>query len=215
MFTGFFGVPQAPVRSGKLKDLSGVSVKLYLALCHDFERYSTRELVRTVAQLRNLVGGAANSHIKARKELQQAGLIESEETSNGFRFRLCNPETGKPWPQDPRERIPYQRKSKEQTQPGEIAHQAVPAKPAVAAKQGHAAASSVRIETATNSLQRESSLQRLPMAFAGPRTEESRSSAETGLDDEKVQLNDASFLYGANVDPPLKWSDVSPNPRDF
>lgn len=116
MFPGFFGVPQAAIRSGKLKNLSGFAVKLYVALCHDCERYSTRELKRTTAQLQKLVGGAHNSHIKARKELKKAGLVDFEDGgAAGIIFRLCNPDTGAPWPHNPREKVSYQRKSNDQT----------------------------------------------------------------------------------------------------
>lgn len=107
----FFGIPQAAVRLGKLKNLSGVAAKLYLGLWHDSERFSTRELTRTVAQLQALVGGSPNSHAKARRELSQAGLVVAEAYGpEGFVFHLCNPETGKPWPFDPREPVPYERR---------------------------------------------------------------------------------------------------------
>jgi hypothetical protein len=61
----FFGIPQAAIRLGKIKQLSSVAVKLYLALWYGSERYSTRELMRTVAQLRTLVGGCRNSYTRA------------------------------------------------------------------------------------------------------------------------------------------------------
>lgn len=111
MFEPFFGIPQETVRLGKLKHLSGVGAKLYMALCYESERRRTRELTLTVAQLRKLVGGAPNSHVKARNELRDEGLIELEERgSSGFLFRICNPETGRPWPGNPKERVRYQRR---------------------------------------------------------------------------------------------------------
>ena len=107
----FFGVPQPAVRLGKVKELSPIAVKLYLALWHESERYSTRELTRTTAQVQALVGGSPNSHTKARTELAQAGLVVSEPYgTEGFVFVLCNPETGKPWPFPPKEKLQYQKK---------------------------------------------------------------------------------------------------------
>lgn len=112
MFPLFFGVPQAAIRLGGLKEISGVALKLYIALLYDSERYRTRELTRTVSELRELVGGAPNSHVKARDELAAAGLVEFEERgTEGSLFRLCDPETGKPWPGDPKEKITYQKKT--------------------------------------------------------------------------------------------------------
>jgi hypothetical protein len=111
MIYGFFGVPQVSIRGGKIKALSGVAAKVYFALWHESERYCTRELTRTVAQLRELVGGSPNSHAKARAELIRAGLVQAEPYgTDGFVFVLCDPETGQPWPLHPKERAPYQRK---------------------------------------------------------------------------------------------------------
>jgi hypothetical protein len=107
----FFGIPQSAVRLGKVKELSPIAVKLYIALWHESERYSTRELTRTTAQVQALVGGSPNSHTKARDELAQAGLVVAEPYgAAGFVFVLCDPETGKPWPFPPKEKLQYQKK---------------------------------------------------------------------------------------------------------
>ena len=107
----FFGIPQAVVRDGMIERLSPVAVKLYIALWHESERYSTRELKRTVTQLQKLVGGSRNSYAKARRELSQAGLLSADAYgSDGFIFHLFNPKTGKPWPLKPTEKPVYQRK---------------------------------------------------------------------------------------------------------
>lgn len=111
MFSEFFGIPRDSLRDGKMKSLSGIATKVYVALCHESERYSTREVTRTVAQLQQLVGGSPNSHAKARDELIQAGLVNSEPYgTEGFVFVLCDPETGNPWPLHPKERAAYQKK---------------------------------------------------------------------------------------------------------
>jgi hypothetical protein len=111
MIDRFFGVPQSVIRLGKLKSLSGIAVKLYVALYHESERYQTRELTRTTKKLTELVGGCRNSHNKARAELIKAGLALVEQTgTDGFIFHLCNPETGKPWSRYPKEKVPYLRK---------------------------------------------------------------------------------------------------------
>jgi hypothetical protein len=59
--------------------------------------------------------GSPNSHKKARDELRAAGLLEFEERgTEGFLFRLCDPETGKPWAGGPKEKITYQKKTARQ-----------------------------------------------------------------------------------------------------
>jgi hypothetical protein len=112
MFTRFFGIPQSFIRLGIVKKLSGAAILLYIALLHESERYCTRELIRTVAQLGALVGGAPNSYAKARKELVRAGLMQIEPYGReGFVFHLCDPTTGNPWPGHPQERIVYTKKN--------------------------------------------------------------------------------------------------------
>ena len=107
----YFGIPQTAVRLGKVKELSPVALKLYLALWYESERCCTRELKRTVAQLQTLVGGSRNSYTKAKGELAQAGLLSAEAFGmEGFIFHLFDPETGKPWPLSPKEKPHYQRK---------------------------------------------------------------------------------------------------------
>jgi hypothetical protein len=112
MLDRWFGVPQALVRSGKLKQLSSVTVKVYIALCHDSERRRTREITFTTKKLIQLVGGSPNSHKKARAELVKFGLVVAEPLgSDGFVFQICNPETEKPWPLHPKAPVPYQKKA--------------------------------------------------------------------------------------------------------
>lgn len=126
MFPLFFGVPQAAMRLGTISRLSGAALKLYVALCHESERYRTREITRTVTELRKLVGGAPNSHIKARRELVAVGLAEFENLgADGVLFRLCDPETGKPWPSDSKERVLYQKQTAQQPR-SSIVNQADP-----------------------------------------------------------------------------------------
>jgi hypothetical protein len=107
----WFGIPQTAIRLGKIKQLSPVALKLYVALWYESERYSTRELKRTVAQMQTLVGGSRNSYTKARSELARAGLLSADALgTEGFVFHLFNPETGKPWDPDPKRKLIYQRK---------------------------------------------------------------------------------------------------------
>jgi hypothetical protein len=112
MFEPFVGVPQSAIRSGKMRGLSGAAIVLYLALCHESERYSTREITRTVAELQALVGRCPNTLAKARVELVHAGLVQAAPFGpEGYTFLLCDPETGRPWPLAPREPFKLPRKN--------------------------------------------------------------------------------------------------------
>ena len=86
MFPRFFGLPQESLQDGKMKRLLVIAAKVYVALCHESARHSTRELTRTVAQLQELVGGSPNSHAKARAELIRAAWCRSSPTGRKDSF---------------------------------------------------------------------------------------------------------------------------------
>jgi hypothetical protein len=111
MIDKFFGIPPGIIRLGKLKSLSGVAVKLYVVLWHQSERYRTRRLRCTTTELERLTGCSRNALITARADLAGAGLVQGEPYGRqGFIMHLCNPETGKPWPEDPQQRVVYEKK---------------------------------------------------------------------------------------------------------
>lgn len=111
MIDRFFGIPQGIIRLGKMKSLSEAAVKLLMALWHESERNCTRTLRHTTAELRGLTGCSRNALITARADLVDAGLVLVEPYGvRGFVLHLCNPETGKPWPGDPKQRIIYMKK---------------------------------------------------------------------------------------------------------
>jgi hypothetical protein len=111
MIDKFFGVPREIVRDGKLKNLGGVASKLLMVLWCKSEQYCTRTLRFTTAELEELTGCSRNALIKARAALVSAGLVQAEPYGvKGFVFHLCDPNTGKPWPGNPKQRILYVKK---------------------------------------------------------------------------------------------------------
>ncbi len=111
MIPEFFGIPREIVRLGKLTALRCVALKLYIALWHQSERYRTRALRCSTAELEKLTGCSRNALITARADLALAGLVQVElHGGQGFVFHLCDPSTGKPWPGDPKQRIIYVKK---------------------------------------------------------------------------------------------------------
>jgi|GEM_PF-2274298 hypothetical protein len=111
MIDRFFGIPPGIIRLGKVKSLSGAAVKLLMVLWHESEYNCTRTLRCTTAKLEELTGCSRNALITARADLVGAGLVQAEPYGvKGFVLHLCNPETGKPWPGDPKQRIAYVRK---------------------------------------------------------------------------------------------------------
>jgi hypothetical protein len=104
----YFGVPCAALRNRIWPRMRPSEKDLYIALLHESERYHSRQLVRTDADLIRLVGGSSRSLRNARPKLQERGLILYERKSNGYRYTICNPETGRPYPGNPRHVIFYQ-----------------------------------------------------------------------------------------------------------
>jgi len=111
MFDKFFGVPQAVIRSGTWAQMKPTEQSLYIGLLHESERYRTRELQRTDAQLCQLTGLSSRSFCNARKKLQEHRLfLYKRGRGNSYIYTLCNPETGQPWPGDPKLRVAYIKK---------------------------------------------------------------------------------------------------------
>jgi hypothetical protein len=111
MIDRFFGVPQAVVRLGIWAEMKPTEQSLYICLMHDSERYKTRELRRTDAELSTLSGLSSRSFCNARKKLQERRLFVCKRGSgNSYVYTLCDPETGQPWPGDPKRAVPYLKK---------------------------------------------------------------------------------------------------------
>ena len=112
MFTDWFGVPHEPLRSGLWAQMKPSQRSLYIGLLYESERYSTRELARSDKQLRALTGVSPRAQRDARTKLQEFGLIEVHLQPGGvYRYVLCDPATGKPYPGDPGTPIPYPKKA--------------------------------------------------------------------------------------------------------
>jgi hypothetical protein len=94
----FFSVPQFVIRTGLWPRLKPSQQSLYVGLLHEAERYRSRELLRTDAQLFELCGVSNRSLRNARIKLQEHGLIGFRPLRNGHLYTICDPRTGKPFP---------------------------------------------------------------------------------------------------------------------
>jgi hypothetical protein len=118
MFDKFFGMPHYVIRSGIWAAMKPGEQSFYTCLLHDSERYRTRELQRTDAQICGLAGLSSRACRDARIKLQERGLVRYKRGSgNVYVYTLCNPETGEPWPGDPKRQIQYIKKSDRSSPP--------------------------------------------------------------------------------------------------
>ena len=110
MIDRFFGVHPEVIRAGLLSRLREGEIRLYLALMERSEYLCTRELTLTDEQFRDLVKVAPRTSCNARKKLQEVGLIQYRRGGgNKYVYVICDPTTGKPYPGDPKVKIPYQK----------------------------------------------------------------------------------------------------------
>jgi hypothetical protein len=112
MFDRYFGIPQSVIRSGTWAQMKPTEQSLYICLLHESERYRTRELRRTDAQLCQISGLSSRSFCNARKKLQEHALFLCKRSAgNVYIYTLCNPKTGLPWPGDPKQSVAYTKRS--------------------------------------------------------------------------------------------------------
>lgn len=112
MIDRFFGVHPEVVRSGVWASMKPGEQNLYIYLMAESERRCTRELETTDAGIEKLVGIAPRTLCNARKKLSERGLIKCHtQGGNKYQYIICNPETGFPYPGDPKTPIKYMRKS--------------------------------------------------------------------------------------------------------
>jgi hypothetical protein len=104
MIDSFFGVHPHLLRSGLWTKMKPGEKNLYLFLMEESERRCTRELTATDAQITVAVGTASRTLCNARKKLQEHGLIRYKAGhGNRYRYVICDPKTGEPYPGDPRQ----------------------------------------------------------------------------------------------------------------
>ena len=102
MLDSFFGVHPCLVRSGQWAKMKPGEKDLYLFLMEESERRCTRELTATDAEITVSVGTASRTLCNARKKLQKYRLIRySAHDGNRYRYVICDPKTGEPYPGDP------------------------------------------------------------------------------------------------------------------
>jgi hypothetical protein len=104
----FFGLDPVIVDEGFVKNLSGASVRLFLFLMRKSDRFSSRQFPASDKEIVEMVGGSASALAVARKKLRISGLIDYNRDTGGlYTYVICDPSTGKPYPGDPRDKVPY------------------------------------------------------------------------------------------------------------
>jgi hypothetical protein len=114
MIPTFFGIHPHVIRSGLWARMKPGEKDLYIALMEISERWCTREIRATDAEIAEAVGVEPRTLCNARKKLCEYGLVRCGDlTRAGHLYIICKPESGLPYPGDPKTPIKYQRKASE------------------------------------------------------------------------------------------------------
>lgn len=114
MIDTFFGIHPHVIRSGLWANMRPGEKDLYVYLMEESERYRTRELRRTDAEIQAAVGTAPRTLCDARKRLAEHGLIVYRRGSgNKYTYVICDPLTRAPYPGDADKPVPYRKRSEE------------------------------------------------------------------------------------------------------
>jgi hypothetical protein len=110
MLGRFFGVHHYVIRSGLWAQMKPGEKDLYICLMEMSERWRTREVTVTDAEIAKAVGVEPRTLCNARKKLCERHLVRCGDAGRrGHTYVICDPETGLPYPGDPKTPVKYQK----------------------------------------------------------------------------------------------------------
>jgi len=93
--------------------MRGSSLFLYLFLCRTSDRKSSLQFKANDKEISEQTGASPRALCDARRNLATLGLIHCERCPGGvYTYSLCDPETGRPFPGDPKTKAQYVKKEK-------------------------------------------------------------------------------------------------------
>jgi hypothetical protein len=111
MLGRFTGYPPHIFESGVVAEIKDSSFRLYIFLTRVSDQKSSREFAILDSAISQRAGISPRSLTGARSELKRVGWIQCERApGQGYLYRMCDPETGKPFPGDPRTPAPYKKR---------------------------------------------------------------------------------------------------------
>jgi hypothetical protein len=177
--------PKEMTRMGYWAQMSGGAKGVYIALCEASDRHSSRRFELKDADVIKMAGVSKGTLNAARKELIKMGMVGCKREPGGrFTYELFDLKNKRPYPGDPRAKIPYTKESRMADTPP--ADETPTAPPAVSA---------VTIAPPSSTEETDA----LPQSMGDASLE--------GLD---LESCDTSFDFGWNVKPLPMVSDLWP-----
>lgn len=114
MLRRYSGFPPEIFERGIVPQMKNSALRLYLFLCRHSDRKSSRQFKATDAEIGEQVGSSPGALRHARKNLLTLGLIHCEKAPGGaYTYSLCDVNTKRPFPGDPKVKAPYKKKEKQ------------------------------------------------------------------------------------------------------
>ena len=115
-FARYSGFPPEIFEKGFVPKMSASGFRLYIFLCRESDRKSSLQLYLTDRAIILETGTSARALTDARVNLKNLGLIECNKDKGGaYTYDLCDTETCKPFPGDPKAKQVYVKKVKSWT----------------------------------------------------------------------------------------------------
>jgi hypothetical protein len=114
MLRRYSGFPPEIFERGIVPQMKDSALRLYLFLCRHSDRRSSRQFKATDAEIGEQAGSSPGALRHARKNLLSLGLIHCEKAPGGaYTYSLCDVDTKRPYPGDPKVKAPYKKKEKQ------------------------------------------------------------------------------------------------------
>ena len=111
MLPRYSGFPPEIFERGLVPKMSDSALRVYMFLCRTSDRQSSRQFTVTDKEIGEHAGPSPRSLQGARVCLGKMGLIACERAPGGaYAYSLCDVDTGKPFPGDPKAKVRYVKK---------------------------------------------------------------------------------------------------------
>jgi hypothetical protein len=111
----YSGFPPEIFERGIVPRMGASALRLYLFLCRTSDRKSTLQFSVTDKEVKLQTGASPRALRDARINLIDLGLVSCEKALGGsYTYALCDVDTGRPFPGDPKVKAPYTKRPKTQ-----------------------------------------------------------------------------------------------------
>ncbi len=113
MIPRFSGFPPELFEKGIAPKVSNTGLRLYIFLCRHSDRKSSRQFAVSDKEISQHTGASVRALRDARINLTTLGLVVCQRSpGDAYLYSLCDPNTGRPYPGDPKTRLQYTKRDR-------------------------------------------------------------------------------------------------------